>query len=777
LSAHRTWREDQTSAATAATVGVAPSSLPADVDDTGRVFASRYVLQDRIGSGGYGAVWAARDRLLGTTVALKLIPGAAAVSARRELAALRLILLPGVVRLLDDGEEDGVAWIAMERLAGHAFLSGSGRWPDVAEDVLGLLRTLAALHRLGIVHGDLKPANVMQVGGRGPVVLDFGISRGFGVEALPSDGAGGFSRGYAAPEQLIGRAPTPKSDIYALGVMLFEHLCGLSLRQWRMAGETPAPSVLAPGLPSEVESGVLQMLALEPAARPTAEALWEAWGGGASPIALAQRDIPWTEAELVSLFRGPERLLHLPTDAARELFERTQGEPTAVALELEAWERAGLAEREDGGLRVPRASLDRLAAGVQVVRADGTMAQVRSEGLSTADLLQLARADRQAGRRGVARIRLQAGLEVARRAGDLGVEDDLLTQLCLLEFSTDRTELVALALYAMERSATRTARREALAALAHAHLDQLSGARALAAVRSEAMAPFDDDELECVRVGAIVFGVGLTPGAAADAMLARWEPWSQVSPLRRAKWVGWRAAMRYRLGEMEVAAGMHLEAAKLKAQAEATFDSVLASRGQAATALLDASRIDQAYALALEVEEAAAAVRLSSHEAVAAWVRRRVSYVLGEVDGPDLALVEAAAGLSTREESMFTWVEGVIAWRTGHPSAARALLERAVRVLDSRGHTSARLLFDALGWALFSRDGAGADRILTEMDAVAMPPLLRLQVLGLLVSGRPELHRILAKPISELAQSEPPSAWERFREVLSVAEAVGGLGP
>lgn len=758
---------------TSATVGVERAPLPAGADDVGRVFASRYVLNDRIGSGGYGAVWAAKDRLLGTTVAVKLIPGAAAVSARRELAALRLVVLPGVVRLLDDGEEDGVAWIAMERLAGRPFLAGSGCWADAAGDVLALLRTLAALHRLGIVHGDLKPANVMHVTGRGPVVLDFGISRGFGVEALPSDGAGGFSRGYAAPEQLVGRAPTPKSDLYSVGVMLFEHVCGLSLRQWRMAGETPAPSVLARDLPAAVEAGLLQMIALDPDARPTAEVLWEAWGGGAAPMALAHRDRPWTEAELVSLFRGPERLLHLPSDAARELFVRTDGEPTAVALELEAWERAGLAEREDGGLRVPRASLDRLAAGVQVVRADGTMAQLRSEGLSAADLLQLAREDRRAGRRGVARIRLQAGLALARRAGDLCVEDDLLTELCLLEFSTDRPEQVALALYAMERSATRTARREVLAALAHAQREHMGGARALAAARAEAMAPFEDDELECTRVGIIVFGVGLAPGAAAEAMLARWEPWSLESPLRRARWVGWRAVMRYRLGEMEVAAEMHLEAARLKAQAGATFDSILASRAQAATSFLDASRIHQAHALALEVEEAAGAARLGSSEAVAAWVRRRVTYLQGQVEGPDLGLVEAGAELSTREESMFAWVEGVIAWRTGHAEAARILLERAVRLLDGRGHSSARLLFDALQWSLFTRDEIGGDRILTEMEAVSMPPMLRLQVLGLLVAGRPELNRVLAMPIAVLSASESAAGWTTVREVLSVAEAVG----
>ncbi len=739
-------------------------------------------MEVRLGEGGFGAVWLARDRFDGSELAIKLIPipgTVARLTARRELAALRILLLPGVVRLLDDGEQDGMAWIAMERLHGRPFLSGRGEFEEVRASLRQFVATLVALHRLGIVHGDLKPANVLDVVDRGPVVLDFGIARGPGVEAEPSAGGGGFSLAYAAPEQIAGHPATVSSDVWAVGVMVFEYLSGWRIRTWRDQGHQPPLRALCPGLPATVADLLTSMLEVDPARRaPSAEPLLAALGG-ASP----QIDLPpgarFSPSELAGWFVGPERLLHLPTDAARELSLRTSGERGAVALEIEAWERSGLALRVAGGWRVTRGALDRLAAGLQVVRADGTVGAAVVGAVEAAvelpAVLALARLDRRAGRRGVCRVRLQLGLTLARQAGDQGAVDGLLAELLLLAMGEERADQVTLALYAIERSGASTPLRESLHALGHAFRDHLTGNRAAAGDTASSLSPFEHDELECFRAACVVFGRHAGSAGSTSAAIAAWEPWSLASPLRRARWLGWSAVARYQEGDLELAARLHEETAALKAEVGAPVDSVLVSQYQAAVAHLEAGASDRARALAAVVEAAAAEAGIAATEANAVWVRRMAAYRLHEALGPDLELVEAGAQVSTREHALLASGEAVIAWRTGHPAAPRLLAE-ASRVFEHRGHATARLLFDALGWALGDRDPRGADRLMTELDAIGVPPGIRVQVLGLLVSGCPTLYRALEGALRDAAEKVPVTRWSELREILSVEEALGPPG-
>ncbi|MEZ4309091.1 MAG: protein kinase, partial [Polyangiaceae bacterium] len=143
--------------------------------------AGRYKLHALLGRGGNGEVWEAEDRLSTGRVAVKILDrgrGAAAARVRREVSALRLLHLPGVVHLLDEGVESGRAYLVMERVNGEPFpgVPAPAAWERIEPVVTGLLETLSRIHAAGVVHRDLKPANVLVTPEGRPVVLDFGIS-------------------------------------------------------------------------------------------------------------------------------------------------------------------------------------------------------------------------------------------------------------------------------------------------------------------------------------------------------------------------------------------------------------------------------------------------------------------------------------------------------------------------------------------------------------------------------------------------------------------------
>ncbi|MFT3774510.1 MAG: phosphotransferase [Minicystis sp.] len=206
----------------------------APIDEPGtRVLGGRYRLRAPLGRGGYGEVWDADDLVLGERVALKwlLRAGPEPARVRSEIAALRMLRLPGVVRLLDEGMEDERPFFVMERVEGSPFPGRSDggsdtptaslspdlgaastisadepapaprklgprvprrSWEVIAGPTEALLEILARVHAAGIVHRDLKPENVLVRDDGRPVVLDFGL-------ALPriDRAAGGFDRRHA----------------------------------------------------------------------------------------------------------------------------------------------------------------------------------------------------------------------------------------------------------------------------------------------------------------------------------------------------------------------------------------------------------------------------------------------------------------------------------------------------------------------------------------------------------------------------------------------------
>ena len=267
----------------------------------GHTIAGRYRLLRRIGSGAYGEVWEADDLLAKRRVAVKLFPSGVEVPLARiqlEVAALRQ-RVPGVVDLLDDGVEDGRAYVVMEIVDGRPFPGGSGprAWGEIAQVTVALLETLARVHSVALIHRDLKPANVLVTEGGQVRILDFGIAyRADGVEPTIDREAGAdaplaidrprsdrMTEGplgtlaYAAPEQLRNDRVSARTDLYAVGVMLYEALSGrrphAAASQPQLLRDKllrrPAPlAEVAPGTPEAIAIAVDRMLEIQPSARP-----------------------------------------------------------------------------------------------------------------------------------------------------------------------------------------------------------------------------------------------------------------------------------------------------------------------------------------------------------------------------------------------------------------------------------------------------------------------------------------------------------------------------
>jgi serine/threonine-protein kinase len=197
----------------------------------------RYRLGARLGHGGMGEVFVAHDLRLDREVALKLLRADLAEQdgmRERVVAEARLaarLTHPHVVGVLDTGEHDGRPFVVMERLSGRTLRDELAAGPMPAERVrdvgLQVLRALAAAHELGIVHRDVKPGNILDAGVGTWKVADFGIAKWVHAdETLTGTGELLGSPSYLAPERIEGEQAGPASDLYAVGVLLYEALSG-----------------------------------------------------------------------------------------------------------------------------------------------------------------------------------------------------------------------------------------------------------------------------------------------------------------------------------------------------------------------------------------------------------------------------------------------------------------------------------------------------------------------------------------------------------------------
>src|SRR5262245_12587020 len=270
----------------------------------GAVLAERYRVIGLLGRGGMGEVYRADDLKLGQPVALKFLPHAFAEEKDRlerfyaEVRIARTVSHPNVCRVYDVGEIDGQHYLSMEYVDGEdlaSLLKRIGRLPpDKALEISReLCAGLAAAHDRGVLHRDLKPSNVM-LDGRGRArITDFGLAVAAG-EVTEGEVSG--TPAYMAPEQLAGRGTTVRSDLYALGLVLYELYTGRKAFEaatfqefkHKHAEETPAsPSTITPGFDPVVERVILRCLEKDPSARPASASQVAAALPGGDPLAAA----------------------------------------------------------------------------------------------------------------------------------------------------------------------------------------------------------------------------------------------------------------------------------------------------------------------------------------------------------------------------------------------------------------------------------------------------------------------------------------------------------
>ena len=246
----------------------------------------RYRVLSRLGSGGMADVYCAEDTHLGRQVALKVLYRRFAQDAefverfKREAQSAAGLTHPNVVNVFDRGEHDGTYYIAMEYLPGRTLKEVVGErgvldQESVIEIGIQILRAASFAHRRGVVHRDLKPHNVMLDDGGNAKVTDFGIARAGASEMTEAGSIMGTAQ-YLSPEQAQGQLATPQSDLYSVGIILYELLTGRLPFDGESAvaiavqhlNDPPTPiSSLRPDVAPELEAAVMRALAKDPAAR------------------------------------------------------------------------------------------------------------------------------------------------------------------------------------------------------------------------------------------------------------------------------------------------------------------------------------------------------------------------------------------------------------------------------------------------------------------------------------------------------------------------------
>jgi serine/threonine protein kinase len=205
--------------------------------ETGEVLAGRYEILQLLGEGGMGAVYKAQDRELNRPVALKLIrPELAAnpsIVARfkQELLLSQQVTHKNVIRIYDLGDSDGVKFITMEFVEGQdlreLIVKKKKFSPDEAVEIVKqVCRALEAAHGVGVIHRDLKPQNIMRDKTGRILVMDFGMARTVEGDGMTQTGALVGTMEYMSPEQALGKDLDQRSDLFAVGLILYELLTG-----------------------------------------------------------------------------------------------------------------------------------------------------------------------------------------------------------------------------------------------------------------------------------------------------------------------------------------------------------------------------------------------------------------------------------------------------------------------------------------------------------------------------------------------------------------------
>lgn len=289
----------------------------------GSVFGNRYTLGDRIAVGGMGEVWRATDGVLGRTVAMKLLSPSLAEQPgftrrfREEARNTAMLQHPNIAAVYDYGEDAGASWLVMELVEGEPLSTiireeGPIEPRRAASIVAQAASALQAAHDAGVIHRDVKPANIL-VRPDGQVKLtDFGIARAVDAAPITRTGEVMGTAQYISPEQATGKPAGPASDIYSLGVVAHEMLSGTrpfdegSPVATAMAHIHNDPPPLPDGVGQPLAGVVMASLAKDPGNRPpSAAVVASALRGGPEAAAFDSTEVFPSDA-------GPTQAMHGP---------------------------------------------------------------------------------------------------------------------------------------------------------------------------------------------------------------------------------------------------------------------------------------------------------------------------------------------------------------------------------------------------------------------------------------------------------------------------------
>jgi serine/threonine-protein kinase len=390
---------------------------------TPTVLGDRYRLGERIAAGGMGSVYRAVDETLGRQVAVKALRRELADDPtflerfRREARAAAALSHPGVAAIYDYGEVDGQPFIVMElvegeNLAERVAAGGPLPWQEAFAVGEQVAAALAAAHAHGLVHRDVKPANIMLGRDGRAKVTDFGIAQAAQAATLTRTGMVLGSANYVAPEQAKGGHVGPAADLYSLGCVLFEAVTGetpyqggnaVAIATQHVSAPVPDPRELRPDLPAQAAALILRALRKQPDARfPSGTAMAAALAAARqqedatrvlpAPIVAAEVPGPVPSGNLPGVLPTPAGLEGVAGGSAprvRRTAALAVGALVVVALVLLAWPllrdgspTGSVAERRtpSGGVSAERAVVE-VPAVVGLDVGDATR-RLRALGLS-----------------------------------------------------------------------------------------------------------------------------------------------------------------------------------------------------------------------------------------------------------------------------------------------------------------------------------------------------------------------------------------------------------
>jgi len=253
----------------------------------GRVFDDRYEVVRKLGSGGMADVYLANDRLLGRQVALKVLSGRYSHDAqfverfRREASSAAGLNHPNIVQIYDRGEAEGTYYIAMEYLEGRSLKEIILKYAPLNPDLLvsisvQIVEALRFAHRRDVIHRDIKPQNIIIDSDGRVKVTDFGIARAGNASTMTEVGSILGTAHYLSPEQAQGQQVEAASDLYSLGVVMYEMATGklpfdadnpVSIAMQHVHEQPVSPRSVVPDIPENLEAVILRALGKRPTER------------------------------------------------------------------------------------------------------------------------------------------------------------------------------------------------------------------------------------------------------------------------------------------------------------------------------------------------------------------------------------------------------------------------------------------------------------------------------------------------------------------------------